>query len=318
MHKKFVRIEDFLGEKSARFFSNGYKRAIRSISDVVITASGTESVCSVSLPADWSVKGGARQIAHLSSIDALLIALQLSEAYCVVAYALTASMRKEITISSFSMKAGKEPLENLENFKATVTLSSIAGAIYSFVSDVGGMVVELKLQLPFACHPVVFPKEGVRYDAIDTILGKSGNNFYGAGFADVSHDITDVMVDLDASSVTAKFEGAFPKRTPYQGMETMFDHHVSPIDAMVVLSQLGQCYLYLLDGISRANSSTLWMRAMTFSTTDPPVNDTSLACIEVVRSERILVEEKPWRCVNMKGSMGGMNIFYALGHALPF
>ena len=169
-----------------------------------------------------------------------------------------------------------------------------------------------------ACDdPATIPKEGLHYSLINDILGEPSNNFYGTGFADVSHDINDVVVDLETSSVTATVDSAYPNRTAYQGMETAFDHCVSPIDAMVITSQLVQCYLYLLDGLSRANSSTLWMRAMTFSTVDQPAADTSSVFIEVVRSERVLVEGTPWRCVNVKGYIGGMTIFYGLGHALP-
>ena len=318
MSTKFDCIDDFLGEKSTRFFSNGYKRAVRNMNDVVITSSGAEAMCSVSVPEDWSVKGGAHQIAHLSSVDALLIALQLSEAYCVVLYALSEYLRKAITIVSFSMKAGKVPLENLENFKSTTTLSSVEDSLFSFVSHVGGMIVTLQLRLPFTCEDsTLLPKEGLHYDTISSILGESAHNFYGTGFSNASHDIRDVTVDLDASLVTAKIDSAFTNRLSYQGMETMLDPCASPIDAMVILSQLGQCYLYLLDGISRANSSTLWMRGMTFSTTGSAGGDTSSAAINVVRSERLLIEGKPWRCVHIEGHIGDMTVFYGLGHILP-
>ena len=317
MRTKFACIDDFLGEKSARFFSNGYKRTVRTINNVLITALGAEAMCSVSVPGDWSIKGNKRQVAHLSSLDAALMALQLSEAYCVVFYALTAAMRREITIISFSMKAGKTPLEDLENFKSTTTLSSVEGTLYSFTSNIGGMTVDLQLRLPSAHDSIVLPIEGIHHETIDAILGEPSKNFYGIGFADVDHNIKDVTVDLDAASVTASINCNFPSRTSYQGMETILDHCASTIDTMVITSQLAQCYLYLLDGVSRANSSTLWMRAMTFSAVDSAANDTSSSHIDVVRSERVLVEGKPWRCVNIKGYFGGMNIFYALGHALP-
>ena len=319
MRKTFDNIDDFLGEKSTRFFSNGYKRAIRAIQNIVITSSGAEATCQVYMPADWSVKGVSRQIAHLSSVDAVLIALQLSEAYCVDTYALTSSMRQKITIASFSVKAGEEPLEELENFKSTTTLSSVKGDLLSFVCRVGSMTLDLTLQLPFAYNnSAEYLKEERRYESISNILGEPTGNFYGTGFSDVTHHIKNVEIDLEASVVTANIDGVFPSRKFYQGIETERDDSASSIDAMVILSQLIQCYLYLLDGISRANSSTLWMRAMTFSAIDSTSNDASFASITVERSERILVEDVPWRCVNVRGQLGGMAIFYSLGHALPY
>ena len=318
MSTKFANIDDFLGDKSTRFFSNGYKRAVRTIKEIMITASGAEAMCCVAIPENWSTKGSTHQKVHLSSVDAALIALQLSEAYCVISRGLTTLKRKAITIVSLTMKAGKEPLENLENFKATTTLLTTEGSVVSFESHIGGMVVMLELQLPtLREHQNLIPKEGLHYDTINTILGEPTNNFYGTGFANVTHNITEVDVDLDAASVTAKVESAFAERAAYQGMETLIGQGASPIDAMVVLSQLGQCYLYLLDGISRANSSTLWMRGMTFSRDNTPKSNGGLASINVIRSEQILIEGAPWRCVNIEGVMGDMRVFYGLGHALP-
>lgn len=319
----FDHIEDFLGEKNKRFFSHGYKRTTRSISNIVITDSGAEAACQVSVPEDWSLKGNTHQAIHLSSIDALLIALQLSEAYCVVRYRLSEAQRRAMTIEYFSMKADEKPLEDLSSFRAMVGLLAVNNNTLSLTSNVGGMHIELKFQLPILLNNphnnyVFFPNKAARYKTIDVILGKAGTNFYGGRFADATHNIKNVSVDLGLLSVTSDVDGDFPSRSGYRGMETMLKQCASPIDVMVIISQLIQCYLYLLDGISRANSSTLWMRSMTLEMSDETNQDDMSASINVLRSEKILVNNIPWRCAYVRGNFGGMTIFYSLAHALLF
>ncbi len=318
----FDRIEDFLGEKNKRFFSHGYKHTTRRIFNIVLTKLGAEAVCQVSVPEDWSLKGKTPQVIHLSSIDALLIALQLSEAYCVVRYHLSESQRREMTIKSFSMKADVKPLEDLSSFRAIVGLLLVHDNILSLTSNVGGMHMEIKLQLPILRNNLqnkfaLFPNEIAHYKTIDDILGKADTNLYGGRFADAIHNIKNVSVDLGLSSVTSEVDGNFPRRSDYGGMETMLNQSASPIDVMVIISQLIQCYLYLLDGISRANSSTLWMRSMTLHVSDGTNQDDMPASINILRSEKILVDGIPWRCAYVRGNFCGMTIFYSVGHALP-
>lgn len=318
MLTKFENIEDFLGDKNTRFFSNGYKRAIRKITNIALTKLGAEAICQVLVPGDWSMKGKTAQAVHLSSIDALLIALQLSEAYCVVRYQLSESQRKELVIKSFSMKADEAPLEDLDDFRATTDLIAINQHTLSFISNVGGMQIELKLILPILFDDTLFLTDiKMKVEKIENILDEPEVNFYGVRFSDATHDIKNVVVDLDKSSVVSEISADFPERLAYQGMETMFHRGASPIDAMVIISQLIQCYLYLLDGISRANSSTLWMRSMTLERSDEINQDNLSASIEVLRSEKILVDNIPWRCVYVRGHFDGMTIFYSVGHALP-
>ncbi len=320
MKKNFKCIDDALGEKSKRFFSSGYKRTTRVIKDIVVTPDAIDSTCSVSMPKDWSIKGSSVQLVHLSSVDAVLIALQLSEAFCTVLYNLSGAMRRAISIISFSSKAGRQSLKDLKNFRATASLSSRNGDSISFSSYVGGIEVELQLKIPFKCNPPArISRKGVCYSFISDILGKFNSNFYGLGFTRAQHEIKNILVNLDASSVTATLDNSYPSRAAYQGMETVvgFNYCASPIDAMVITSQLAQCYLYFLDGLSRENSSTLWMRAMRFSIVSMTNSDETFVGIDIVRSEKVLLDGVPWRCINAEGYIGNMVIFYGLGHALP-
>jgi len=90
----YARIDDCLGDESTRFFGAGHRRARHTVRDVTVVPAGrgdgaVTATVDVTYPADWSKKVDGVDIRpHLSSIDTLLLGVQLCEAYLVQAMAL--------------------------------------------------------------------------------------------------------------------------------------------------------------------------------------------------------------------------------------
>src|SRR5256885_3912120 len=110
-------IEQALGERDTRYFGQGFQRVTHHLTDLAVRShqiTGTVSATArVSYPADWSVKTTGPGGPHLSTVDALIIAGQLAEAYLTHGHRLDPAARARMWLRGFDMTAGPAAVTEL-------------------------------------------------------------------------------------------------------------------------------------------------------------------------------------------------------------
>ena len=117
----FESIDDILGPREKRFFGAGFRKVSHQIRDIEIGDNEGEGYVkakvSVLYPNDWSKKSKDIELRpHLSSIDALVLSVQLNEIYLSTKYGLGEHQRRKMWLRHFVMKAGATAQTDLNEF----------------------------------------------------------------------------------------------------------------------------------------------------------------------------------------------------------
>ncbi len=323
-------IDDYLGPSEGRFFGGGYRRARYQVGDVRITAegaaSGTAATVSIGYPADWSRKAKSVDLRpHLSTVDMLVLGLQLSEGHLVRAHGLDRALRGEAWVRKVTLRAGATPQEDLDGMASSakpVSTTPVPGSdgLYVSVYDaaVGAMraryEIEHRIGAAAPAGPAVFA-------TLDDALGAASGRYYGAGFQQQRQQIEDVHVDLPglSSSATVRIGTADGGEPAAGGLEGAHHPSVSVIDCFVVNLQLAQIMMYEMDAVRRQDSNTLWMVRTVLECTDPrrPWTDTLTASARIAEKYLVPLRGQTWRNVQIQGECGGVTLRAAFAHELP-
>lgn len=276
-----LSIDDHLGPRERRFFGEGFKRVQQTLSNIEIGENEIRATAGVVFPREWSRKGDIDQRPHLSTIDVLLFGARLSELY--LGGGLKPVLRR------VQIKAGKAPEEeNLEAFEISArvkeTVEYQGRLLTIFDCQVGSLTVTCEIEHDKGERSDL---EALELDVHD--LGKR-------------QLITDVVLDGERARAQVDIDGG----------ET-----VSMVDTFVIGLQLGQALLYELDGVSRAESNTLWMRKTSLELIDSrPV--TGPIEIEAVLEESRLLEAKTgtWRSADIVTEFHGIRLRCSVAHQI--
>uniref|UniRef100_UPI003F584724 AvrD family protein n=1 Tax=Vibrio cholerae TaxID=666 RepID=UPI003F584724 len=107
-------IDDILGPAEQRYFGEGYKRT-QYLCSIHYQEKHAQGLISVSYRNDWSKKKTKERKPHLSTIDAFLIAGQISYGLIKRNVHLSKNQMAQSWIRNISIKAGAEALENLDS-----------------------------------------------------------------------------------------------------------------------------------------------------------------------------------------------------------
>ncbi|MFJ3927301.1 AvrD family protein [Streptomyces sp. NPDC090022] len=336
-------IDDYLGPGEGRFFSRGYQRAGYLVRDIVATPvaaerPGIHATVDVSYPADWSrKKDGTDLRPHLSTVDALVLGVQLAELHLVHAYGLTGDAHSTMRLRKIVLRAGGAPQEDLLRIPAAsrlVRTEEVPGAPGRVLSVHDGSVGALRVR----CE--IEHDEGVRADTeglfagLDEGLGDGRLRFYGEGFKKRRHVIRDVAVDMESLSAEADVHfHPGPTDVPVgpdgpdgpgaRGVDAAVGPAVSMVDAFVVNLQLVQVLMYELDQVNRANSNTLWMMQTVLTAADtalplPTVPAGAARARARLLAKRLLpLRGGVWRSVEIEAGLGGVGLRCSFAHELP-
>ncbi|GGO88648.1 AvrD family protein [Wenjunlia tyrosinilytica] len=323
-------IDDYLGPGETRFFSRGYQRATYDVHDIVVTPAGSEkpgvlAKANLTYPADWSKKKDGTDLRpHLSTIDALVLGVQLAELHLVHAYGLDGQDRRTMRLRKIVLRAGNAPQEDLEGIALSAKLvdtapePAAAGGFQSvYDCSVGGLRVRCEIE-----HRVA-GKAGTeaRFGSLVEALGPGEERFYGEGFKLRRHTIGDVRVDMD--DLTARGQVAFHEvegsRAPTRGIEGEGQPSIALVDCFVVNLQLAQVLMYELDSITRESSNTLWMMQTVMDAAE--IRQPLTAPLEAhasISAKRLLpLRGATWRSVDIQGRLGGIEMRCSFAHELP-
>ena len=318
-------VDDYLGPGDRRFFGKGYKRADQQLHQIRLepTADGSGTArarAQVGYPTDWSRKGKSDQAPHLSSIDVLLIAGELTEAYLVHTYRLDADQRQRLRLSNVSIKAGNQPVEDdLTGFAVDVTFTPGPNAGTSRADcQVGNMRVRLDVEHPHTT-PATDPAD---HPDLHALLGPPELRPFAHAHKHRAQRIDQVSLAperTDAGAVlTVRREG--PAGLAVTGLESHSHRGTSLIDAFVTVIQLGQILLYEFDQVDRADSSTLWMRHTLLESRTPGDPGTGpLPVATRLEDLQVLTNRQgdQWRCADIVGDAGPYTVRCSVAHRLP-
>ncbi|AXV77648.1 MULTISPECIES: AvrD family protein [Ralstonia solanacearum species complex] len=283
----YKTIDDFLGEKTGRYFGSGYINTKRSISDFSMheTTGNTEFSCEgvLDAPELWSIKGDQKQKIHLSSIDAIEFAIKCAQAFLEC-------MPKDSEFSSGSIEkltiaAGKEPVEEgLESIRITGKLHATSEGSSLLRMNIANMQADL------------------------TLSTGNSKNACSTGNEAQPISVDDVMVNREMLIASAVASPVYKNQ----------DENWSLSNSFAAMAQLGQTLLYKLDNIPREASDTLWMRKFSIAVSHgmPLSNMPQPIHVGLKNIKKLRMESADWRCADVCSMMGNINIVCKIAHRI--
>lgn len=328
-------LDSCLGPGSTRFFGSGYKRVVQDLKDIttdgsdqpgaLVTARGT-----LTYPQDWSRKSGARELRpHLSSIDALVLAVTLAEVHLGRAFGLSPAQQRRTWLRHADVRAGSSPHEDLADFavegrlladdvsESGGTTPGTTPTSTTFGCRVGALRVRCTLvheRGDGAAGPATFA------DAAQA-LGPAGARHYGEGYKNRDQYAEHVHVDLDQQRIHGRHHIVTTRPdTEVHGAEAAFGPSVSPVDALVGVAQLAQALLYAQDGLARGGTDTLWMRRFVIDTRTPvrPLGRDFATTVRTAGTRLLTMGGETWRTADLTvDDFSGISGGCSLAHRLP-
>ncbi len=323
---RIAAIDDYLGPSSGRYFGDGFRRIRHELSEFEIRhlengSRDIKAVAHISYPADWSTKRKVALVPHLSTIDALALAVQLCETYLHNEHDVTDE--RHAWLRRFVMKAGATPNEALRSFGVravyggtVATPHTLGGSISTFDCHIGAIKVMCEVEHSTAERP---DSRSWSPRSVDAVSGAPAQHYYADGYKLGRQTISDLTVDRRGRRTDAlvKIEPAGIDLRAPEGLEAQYHPSVSMIDCITIQAQLAQVLLYHLDGINRAATDTLWMRRVTMESNTPyPLVNAFIASTAIVQSRCLSMQGDLWRTADFVGECQGITTRYSLAHRL--
>jgi hypothetical protein len=311
-------VDDVLGDRHTRFFGEGFKRVTYSLTDIAIAPGGegtpgeVRATAGIHLPDTWSQKGETQQRPHLSTLDGMLLAARLTGLYAAHTHRLTADAH--FRVRGLRIKAGPTPdEEGLERFgvtarhRSTTASPDAAGlSVTTLDCTIGSMTLQVEAEHPAAEGPQNAPGS---YATAEELDGPWNSAAFGVSHRDRAQYLRDVVADVAAGTADARL-------TLVDTSEAGAEHGPTAIDLFVSALQLGQVLLYELDGLTRADSNTLWMRSTRFTPGAEAVPGDRFR-VTLDRADLLPTAEGTWRTARITAELGGTKLTCNVVHLLP-
>ena len=319
-----MRVEEFLGPAESRFFSNGYRRVDYDFGEVFLNALDGSSATlttnvSMRYPVDWSTKAAGALRPHLSTVDAILLGVQMSDLCLTHAFALDAERRRRMWVKSIRIKAGTAPAEELAQVGVAARLEETRpGPGGTMISDLTCQIGTMRARCEVTHPAAVLVTGAARHADPAELLGPAGNRYYGTGFSRGGQVIEDVVLDVPTAVASAAIS-IDPADGADHGFGGAYQPGATPVDCFVTSMQLAQVLLYALDSIERADSNTLWMRATAIEVAGPaqPVMDRLHLITSLQNTGLHATRDAVWRTADVIARLGQISVTCAVAHQLP-
>lgn len=292
-------LSSILGPSSERYFGSRYAHVVPSVTEINEWEQANRTwlsggTASVKLSGLWSKKGSGDAVPHVSTIDVISIALQASE-HALLRFAGDVSWG----LSSISVKAPSAPIEEgLGRIPFTISYLE-SGTEVTTVTGISGFTVTTSMEA--GAEPVVRPS--------------AVHRVYSDVFRNRVPEIGGVEPSVDGVRTRAQV----PQQIVTEVGGVLDAHRgdgLNAIDAFVVALQLGQVLLYELDGLTRADSDTLWMRT-TRIVSHGAKSHASDVTTSLEDSRLVNLRGEEWRLANIRSSFPGLfDVSCAVAHRL--
>jgi hypothetical protein len=307
-------IDDLLGPAAGRFFGEGFKRVGQQIRAIEVSGDGVRGRATVTYPTDWSRKASGNPPPHLSTIDALVIAVQLAEIHLIHEHGV--AQRRAMWLRSFDMRAGISPLETLDELAVHARRVGGHGTSSTYLCAAGPIRLTCEIEHPM---PTRSRATAAFYAVASDVLGHPERRYYGAGFKARGQRLHSLRVAEDAASVQAQIALLDPPHVLDEGFGGAYQPSVSLLDCFVALAQLAQVLAYRIDDIERGHSHTLWMRrlALTADAPQQPMSQPFNGSVSLRRSRLLSLDGADWRSLDVAGGFLGIHGHASMAHRLP-
>ncbi|MFD9631047.1 AvrD family protein [Streptomyces violascens] len=309
-----------LGNREGRFFGEGFKRVTHGLTDITIRTTSEEApgrvdaMARIDIPGIWSRKGDTHQRPHLSTIDAMVFAAQLTGLYAAHAFEL--SPTGPFLIRSLVIKAGVAPdEESLDSFAVSAThhsthdIAALGRRLTAMDCSIGSMTVRVVVE--HAVTADTSRTEGF-YARPEDLPGPWNDAPYGASHFGRHQFLSDIEADVDAHTASAELS-----ITTDLGGTRRAALPPTMIDLFVAALQLGQILLYRLDGLDRATSNTLWMRGTTITPAYEAGIDDGRFHVELAKTTKLpTASQGTWRSGQIVATLAGMRMTCNVAHLL--
>lgn len=299
-------IDAQLGAAEERFFGSGYMRVSHSISPLRVDADGADYIAKVIYPGDWSLKQGTEQSPHLTSVDAIALAVTLAEDYLRRVMRLAESWLGRFWIRTCTVAPGAHPTTELERMSARLdaVAPSDVSADWQFRCRLGSFSVDFAL--------------GEDHGPADAALHASLESYFGGAFRLWRRELGAVTHNEGVFSARARLSEPSPESSMLTGIESEFVGMPSLLDAVIFCAQVGQVALYSLDGLHRHETDPLWLRRAKFVRATPSTTSfESLICsVRIDRTQFIERNGVRWRTASLVGAFAGIAVTFQLAHSL--
>ena len=332
-------IDDLLGPAGDRYFGAGYRRTVHRLTDLRIEprpggGGDVSATAKVEYPPGWSCKSGATAAQpHLSSVDGLLFAVELAEAFLTHTLGLDGQARRLSWLRLADLRAGSAPLGDLGRFRVTASASptgvadggpalpgGLPAAITAFDCAIGSMRVRCELVHPAGASTAA-PGS---YPEVSQLLGDGGTRYHAGGFRRWAQRVDQVEFDQTHRWARADLQVLPDLRVLPQtptaaptGLGAAYAPTGSMIDYLVALAQVSQVLLYRVDGIERGQSNTLWMRRITIAAATPRLPTATAVSLQVTKCRLVVLGGQTWRLMDITSDPPGLRGSASFAHALP-
>jgi hypothetical protein len=325
---RYRSIDDVLGSASGRYFGDGHRQVYHHLRSLEMKACEpglgiVAGKAKVAYPAGWSVKiPGTELRPHLSSIDALVLALGLAECCVACPRGLDSGQRRRMWVRSVRMRAGSVPVTELSDVPVQARVShaephplSLCGSTSAVDCRVGAIKVNCGIE-----HELGYPRYLAPFTAgAGELLGRLDGRYYGDGYKLTEREISDLRVDPGGGRVEALVRVAERYGNDGAGIDAAYRPALSPVDGIVIAAQLAQVLIYTVDGLHREGTSTLWMRHFSMNVKTPyqPITNPFITSLSIVRSRLASLGGMTWRTVDLSADMLGISGMFSVTHSLP-
>lgn len=300
MHNTPVPIDKILGPSDGRFFGSRYATVIAELGPLnVDTCDGTTATgtASVSFDGLWSRKGTQTVVPHVSTIDVVALAGQVSERLL----GPDDNPNTEWLVRQISLRAGRVPVEcgfDSLPVTATITRNPDGARVHA---EIANFTVDVTLEWRATTRHSVCLVPSAVYEAI-----------YRAR----TPRLGNVTIDENRAVAQCSVDGLAGAWAEH-GVDRGRGGRLNLIDAFVVVLQLGQVLLYQQDALARADSNTLWMRSTTLRATWNR-RSTSKAAVSLKDPRVVATGGDKWRLATITGDLDGLfQVDCSVGHKLP-
>ena len=329
----YPTIDDALGPAATRFFGDGHRKVGHQLRGLTLETTA-EGLCrirgkgDVAYPRDWSAKTGHAELRpHLSSIDAVVLAVQITERGLAHALGLDSEQRRRMWVRAITVRAGTAPQLDLDDLDVSATLIrsqpvplSLCGHVSTAESRIGPIKVILEVE-----HEPGRPGSPRAQAPGGTLPDEPAAGYYGDAYKKAIRGIREIHADAETGKIEALVSITQPApEQPLAGTGAAYHPCLTPIDAIVTTAQLAQVLTYATDHLRRDQTSTLWMRHFSLALKTPhqlalktphqPISNPFITSLHTAKSRTITHSAQTWRTVDMAGAMLGVTGSFSVTH----
>lgn len=257
----FDTIDSFLGDSKARYFSSGYKSIKYVFEDILLQDDKVIGILQVHWPQKWAQKNKEVLTPHLGSLELFVIAAHLVELYLQGIDNMSENDIENSWIEVIKINSGiqaishahAEECECVKNSSVFID-NDVAQSHFSIkiVSTQINITIRHKIHAANSCLSV---------KRIKLLSQDFSTSFFSFGYKIPICNIHNIHLSIESRRAEAQITILNQELLhEFKGMGRAYQPFFNISDGILVVGQLTQTLLYNLDGLTRDNTSNLWMR----------------------------------------------------------